>query len=256
MIRRSRAPRPQKGYALAELILTLGIGTIIAASVWSVFSERREADRATRHAEAINSLLFQADRAYALSIEFATEPTPGNKLPISLDRLVAAASADIPVQIESSPSGFVNYWGGTWSVNAESTNGGGVLDLVVLETTQVPRNECTIILQQVSPYVYDSYVNGRLVGLERTEGNTVARNSLNYSQALPLCMSSNTMRFRKLKDLNLSTLRKYQPFSGSLTAQERGDAPGDRHYQQAYLPNYNRVRAALSARETAQQALD
>ena len=137
-----------------------------------------------------------------------------------------------------------------------STNGGSVLDLVTVETTNIPQDECVIILQQVSPFVYDTYVNGNLVGLERTEGNTVARNSLNFTQALPLCQASNTMRFRKLKELNLSALRKNQPFSGGLTPQERGDVAGDRHYQQAYLPNYNRIRDALAARETAQQALD
>lgn len=256
MNRRFSSRRPQKGYALAELILTLGIGTIIAASVWGVYAERRVANRATKHADAIQSLFHQSDKVYALSIEFVTVDGSGTEVPLSLDRLAAATSADIPVEVQPSASGYVNYWGGTWNVGTASTNGGSVLDLVTVETTNIPQDECIIILQQVSPFVYDTYVNGNLVGLERTEGNTVARNSLNFTQALPLCQDSNTMRFRKLKELNLSALRKTQPFSGSLTPQERGDVAGDRHYQQAYLPNYNRVRDALAARETAQQALD
>lgn len=249
-----RFAKSQKGYTLTELILTLGIGAIIASAVWRVYAERRVMDRASRHAEAIQGLFRAADRTYAQSIEYATVDNAGAKVNVSLDRLAAAMSGDVPKEVVPLASGYSNYWGGTWVVSTAST-ASGIADLAVVETTLVPQAECRVILQQVSPFVYDTYVNGRLVGLQMTSGTTVARNSLNYAQALPLCSASNTMRFRKLKELELSELRQIQPFSGPLTPAERGDIPATRHYQQAYLPHYNRVRDALAARETAQQAL-
>ena len=65
---------------------------------------------------------------------------------------------------------------------------------------------------------------------------------------------NNTMRFRKLKDIDLTELRRRKPVYGGLTPEERGDAPSDR-YRQDYLTHYNRIQAAMAARENAQLGL-
>lgn len=253
-----RPRRASQGYALVELILTLGIGAVIAAAVWSVYAERRVLIRGTEHAQAIKLLQAKADEAYALSIEFESDDGSGTGTTeaLTLARLANASNGELPREVIPSGTLYTHYWGGTWAMSAESASGGAYMDLQVLEMTAVPQGECRIILQQVAPLMYDTHVNGDLVGLELAPGSTIARNSLNYAQSMPLCVATNTMRFRKLKELNVSDLRRSQPVYGPLTPEERGEVDGGRHYQEAFLPHYDRMQAAMAARETAQQALD
>lgn len=244
----------QAGYALIELILVLGIGTFMAGAVWSVYAERRTVMRAAAHAQAVLALLDSADQVYSLSIEFATEDASGDKTSVSLDSLAASASGELPAVVGTTESGYGNVWDGFWVVTAGSSDGGTTLDMMEVQLTQVPEAECRLILPQVSPFIYDTNVNGQLVSLENAPGNTVARSTLNYAQALPLCAKVNTMTFRRLKTLDLSNLRRMKPYAGPLTPEEQGTAPS-RHYRQAFLPHYTRIQNALADREAAQAAL-
>lgn len=248
------APRRQKGLALVELIITLGIGSLIAIAVWAVYAERRVISTGTTQAFAVTDLMDAADRAYASSVGFATDE--GGSQPISMDRLAAAIQNDLPAGVYVSGASYVNTFGGTWTVTAESTNGGTTLDLVRVQTTNVPRGQCQVMLQQVAPFIYDTRVNGSLVGLERTAGNSTltTRNSLNFAQALPLCQASNTMQFRRMKSMRLTDLRRIKPFPSALTDEERGLSPSF-SYRENYQFHYTRVQNALAAREAAQAAL-
>ena len=243
-----------RGYSLIELILTLGIGSIIAMAVWSVFGERQVLVRATKQAQAVHSIFYQADRAYASSIEFTVGDGAGGVLPLNLERLSVAARGDLPAELIGDPGDFTNEWGGRWTLSTGSATG-AFQDLAILETDQVPQSECRMMLQQVSPFIYDTYVNGSLVGLQLNEADSLYRNSLNFTQALPLCQGgNNTLRFRKIKDINLTELRRRRPFYGDLTEEERGDAVSER-YKQDYLTHFNRIQAAMTSRENAQLAL-
>lgn len=247
--------RREKGLALVELIITLGIGSLIALSVWVAFADRKVISTGATHAFAVTDLMDMADRSYASSIGFSTG-TGTAALPVSLDRLAASAQNDLPAGVSVSGAAYENNFGGGWTVTAESTNGGATLDLVRVETTNIPRGQCRVMLQQVSPYVYDTRVNGNLVGLERTAGNSTltTRNSLNFTQALPLCQATNTMSFRRMKSIRLTDLRRIQPFPSTLTEEEQGLRPSF-SYQESYQYHYDRVQAALATRESEQAAL-
>ena len=252
---RTRFPHREKGLALVELIITLGIGALIATSVWVAFAERRVISTGSTQAFAVTDLMDLADRSYASSIGFSTGGS-GASQSISLDQLAASAQNDLPAGVSVAGGGDVNDFGGAWTVTAESTNGGTTLDLVRIQATNIPRGQCRVMLQQVSPFIYDTRVNGTLVGLERTAGNSTltTRNSLNFAQALPLCQATNTMQFRRMKAMKLTDLRRIQPFPSTLTPEERGLQPSF-SYQENYQFHYDRVQAALSAREAAQAAL-
>ncbi len=252
---RSSLVRRQKGLALVELIITLGIGSLIALSVWVAYADRRVISNGTTQAFAVTDLMDLADRSYSSSIGFAIG-SGSTAQPLSLDRLAVAANNELPSGVAVAGGSYVNNFGGPWSMAAESTNGGTTLDLVAVETSGIPRGECQVMLQQVAPFIYDTTVNGNLVGLERTAGNSelTTRNSLNFGQALPLCQASNTMKFRRLKSIRLTDLRRVRPLPSTLTDEEQGLNPSF-SYQENYLFHYNRVQAALNARESAQAAI-
>lgn len=261
MIQHSR----QSGYTLLELLMTMGIGVIIASSIWSAYASHKVITDADGQSSTVRALFKSADSAYALSIEFATTDTTGTRNPISLDQVVAATSGELPQGLSSSVSGGVatysNLWGGAVSMTAESSDGGATLDLLKIETKGIPESQCRRMLENLSPFVYDTRVNGSLVKLDLDPGADVNhRTNLNFKQAYPLCVASNTMDFRRLKELNLSALRRIKPYTQTLTPEEQGlgpACPSQDHciYDQAFLPNYTRLQAALAAREAAQQGI-
>lgn len=248
--------RKRQGYALIELIITLGIAAIIAVSVWQVYGERQMITRGTTTSLAVESLIFNADTAYASQIGFATI-SGASSTPINMPRLADAIDNDLPRGVDRAGATFINPFGGTWALGAAQTNPSGPMDLLTITITQVPRGECQVVLGNVAPFVYDTRVNGTLVHLQPlTPADAPLRNSVSLTQGMPLCEAQNTMVFRHLKRLELPDLRRMYPYGREgLTDEERGLSPSWR-YQESFLEHYNRLEAAASARETAQSAMD
>lgn len=250
-----------KGFMLVELIMTLGIGAIIAVSVWAVYSERQVLTRGTETGLAVEQLIFQADASYTSSIEY----TQGGN-PITMQALSFSMDNELPRGVEREGATYVNRFGGTWSLGTASSISTTLQDILVVTATDIPRSECQVIMSHVAPFVYETYVNGTLVHLHpMTPADGDSRNSVNLEQAMPLCQgASNTMVFHHLKDLKLPDLRRYHPYADDLTDEERGIVPTPCdpphcvpwRYQETYLDHYNRLHAAWDARESAQSAMD
>lgn len=253
--------KKNSGFTLVEMMLALGIGMVILMAVWLKFSSFRESNDVILQGDALVTLFSQGNSTYSDSIEFINDVT-GTAIPVSLDRLMAATSGSLPDPIVNgmSPAGFTNIWGGLWRVSAESSTG-AVQDLMVVELTNVPRQACRSLLIQVSSQMYDTTVNTQLVSLlpeSATTGDNsfVWRNTLNFDQAFVTCNASvNNMKFRQLKELNLSTLRRVQPNPTTLTAEEDGTIPSSSRYRYNYQEQFNRIRTAMQSREDAQVAL-
>lgn len=249
--------RRSQGFTLVEILLVMGIGMLITIGVWRVFSERQVILRGTALEQAIESLFIAADDAYAASSEFVTINAAGTRVPAQITRLAAAIDGDMPAGVEPSGTGYVNRWGGAWTIATASSDGGGHLDLLAITVRSVPQGECKIVLANLAPHLYDTRVNGTLVHLELAPSATDnARTSVDFSQAMPLCRATpNTMVFRKLKDLKLPDLRRIWPYPDGLTNEEMGLAPSWR-YQESYSEHAQRIENALAAREAAQAAMD
>ena len=252
--RSSFGVRRTLGFSLVELLLTLSISLLISVGVWAVYAQQQAEARGAALGFTAQALLDNADTVYGAAIEFADSPALGRPA-LSMERLSLAADGQLPSGVEAGAGDFFNLWGGSWRMGADSSDGGTTLDLGWVETTGVPQTECVIAVERLAPQVYDTTVNGQLVGLELAPDSVDLRPSVDFAQALPLCGAENTLRFRRLKALDLSTLRRVRPYAGALTAEERGEAPTSDRYRQAFLPNQLRIQRAMAVREGAQRAL-
>ena len=248
--------RKSQGYALIELIITLGIGAIMAVTVWQIYGERQAISRGTTTSLAVESLIHSADAAYASEIDFVAR-SGVMAVPATMVDLANAVDNDLPRGVERSGSTFLNQFGGTWTLGTARSVPAGPMDLLTLTVTEVPRAECQVVLGNIAPFVHDTRVNGTLVHLvPMTPADAPNRNSVDLAQGMPLCVGRNTMVFRHLKHINLPDLRRMYPYGhGGLTEEEQGLSPSWR-YSESFLEHYNRLQAAANAREAAQVALD
>jgi len=162
---------------------------------------------------------------------------------------------------------FSNAWGGTWSLSTTSSAlfPSITLDLATITMTGVPNRACTTIISDLSPGLYDTQVNGTLVGLTPVKTTTSpGRDRLNMSQALPLCAhDTNTLVLRRLKSYSVSQMRWGPAVLDAVNAHEGDqvtsvDVNGNPVYTSQpgnVTANFNRIKAAMTARETAQLAI-
>lgn len=266
-------PKRQQGYSLIEVIFAIGIGLAITAAVWEAYSDQRVVSRTTNQGKTVVDLFEQLNWVYSNNISFQTQPlfdpliagqsnpppgTSANALvsqPASMDQLVAANNGALPEGIQLNNGEYQNIWGGTWDVDVGSTDGGLTNDLLAVSINGVPGTECSLLIQQLAPSMYDTTVNNTLVGLTPARTNIdPGRQTVDFEQAFPLCNDDepNTIVFRRLKEIQLSDLRRIKPLTGTLTNEERGETTANRHHRISYLSQFNRVQNALNARETAQ----
>lgn len=245
-------PLRQSGFSLLELMLALGIGVLLMAAIYAGYNSRRsEAEISVMDAD-MDSLIYKANMAYAGSFQFAT--TGGTTVPVSAQRLNDAAgglpSAFIPDA--TSISGYRHFWGAPAIIGAASTDGGVTLDLLTVQLNDIAPDECIDLVGRLAPRMYDTFVDGNLVGL--TPARTAAsqgRFNIRVEQVAPLCaQDQNDILFRFLKPLNYSMFRSL-PVTPTFTP---GSTPQSDE-QTAIQAHFTRVEAAMTARETAQVAL-
>lgn len=226
-------------------MLTFGVGIAIMAVVFSAYASKSDQTRVTQSVDAINRLIDVADRAYANRVGYDQLNASNVLEPVTLSRLREAAK-ELPDAIpERSDGSTANPWNGVWEVGSDSTDG-ATADLLTVRMDQVPTAACIQLVGLLAPTLYDTQVNGELVGLEPAR----TAESLGRSQTRPGMLSarcaqdSNDLTFRYLKPVDYTFLRG-QPLTSTLTSAESA----------AITPSYTRIEAAMVAREAAQVAL-
>ena len=234
----------QSGYSLVEVMLALGVGLLVMVAVYAGYTTKRTDAEVEILDAAVDIAIYKASMAYASE--------PGYRLSNAGNRLIT--NENLSEDTGGLPEGFVsttnttqygNFWGGQSTISAESSNG-TVFDLLTLTFTNLPSRVCVDLVNRIAPRVYDTRVNNTLVGLTpaRTREG-LGRSSVKPGQMVPLCQqAANTIKFRHLKPFNFTVLRS-QPIGDTMTPAEAA----------AITPNYNRIEAALTARETAQNAI-
>lgn len=278
---------PERGFTLAEFIMTIFIGSVLLGAAWLLYADRTLTAQSQATSGAIRDLIRMADLAYSSKMEYLVRDDDGGSEMVSLGGLYVATGhlpegitmtaanetpgpgpgkdpgkgmggGSVPVPPGGpGPGGpaprpippdsqFQNAWGGEFLVRAEQSDG-VVYDLLTFELNNVPSKACTVIATSLAAHVYDTRVNGDLVGLLPAATNSdFGRSYLDAPQAIPLCMQSDrvSMVVRTLKTLNFSMMR-YRPIVDVMTPEER-----------AYIePQYNRLMDAMEQRESDQVLL-
>jgi prepilin-type N-terminal cleavage/methylation domain-containing protein len=242
----------QSGFSLVELLLALGIGVLVMAAAFAAYDTRRSDAEVNVLDADIDALIYKANMAYSNSNQYVQ--TSGSAAPLTAQRLNDAAGG-LPnafIADAAMTSGFSHFWGGEVSLGAASTNGGTTRDLLTITLADIPPSVCIDLVGRLAPRMYDTRVDGTLVGLQpaRTAARQ-GRNAIRVAQVAPLCAGDeNDIVFRYLKPLDYSIFRSL-PVTTSFTP---GETPGSDE-ETAILGNYNRIEAAINNRETAQLAI-
>lgn len=234
----------QSGFTLVETLLALGLGILVMVAVYIGYATKRTDAEIEILDTAIDVVISKASMAYSSE--------PGYRLNNGSNRLIT--SENLAADVGGLPEGFVatgnaaqynNFWNGQANITAQSSNG-SIYDLLTITLTNLPTRVCVDLVNRVAPRVYDTRVNNSLVGLTPARNREgLGRNAVKPGQMVPLCQQNgNTVQIRHLKPFNFTIIRS-QPIGQTMTAAE--DA--------AITPNYNRIEAALTARETAQNAI-
>ena len=242
----------QFGFSLVELLLALGIGVLVMAVAFMAYDTRRSDAEVNVLDADIDALIYKANMAYSNSNQYVQ--TAGSPDPITAQGLNDAVGGLPNAFIPDSgvPSGFSHFWGGEVVLGAASSNGGAILDLFTITLFSIPPEVCIDLVGRLAPRMYDTQVDGGLVGLQpaRTAARQ-GRNAIRVEQVAPLCAGNeNDIVFRYLKPLNYSMFRSL-PVTPSFTS---GETPGSDE-ETAILGNFNRIEAAINAREAAQIVL-
>lgn len=247
-----KLPSRQAGFSLVELMLALGIGVLVMAAVYAAYDSRRDDAEVSVLVADLDNLVYKANMAYAGNGEYAE--TGGTTVPLTTQRL-NNATGGLPAAFipdTNYASGFRHYWGGQATLATASTNGGTVRDLLTVSLEDVSPDVCLTLVGLVAPRTYDTRVDGTLVGLTpaRSAGS-MGRFNIRVSQVSDLCaQDQNDVVFRYIKPLNYSVFRSL-PVTKTFVPGESADSDE----ATAIVANYNRVEAAMDARETAQLAI-
>lgn len=252
--------RFSKGFTVLEFIVAMVLALIITALVLTTASDQALAERVGETSSAIQNIQAMADSAYMGSPGYTdasgnTASLPAlylmdNSAPIGISAHPAVPTAPVAAD-------FSNEWGGSFTVTVQSS--GNVPppvapctgasqpadDLLTITLSSIPANACGALVMAVAAHDYDTYVNGALVPLSPAPtGTSQGRGSVGSLAGL-CSQASNTMVFRSLKPINSNSLQEY-PYAPPAT---QADANA------CMAAQYDRVSAAMQARETAQAAL-
>lgn len=257
-----RARSLSRGFTVIEFMLALMLGMLVVAVGLSVGYQHAQDVKAQEVGQAILQVRADADAAYSMSIGYVTMDGTQANLPdlyVLDNRLpMGVVNGNPDPAAKPAVADLTNEWGGQFTMGVESSTNtatpacsaapvGPAHDLLTITVDKVPSSVCMSLITQLSPQMYDTYVNGQLVALTPPPGNGVpGRRAVDVTQAGPLCSASDvaTIKFRSLKPLMPSSLRGY-PLTSTMTAAEAA----------CVQPQYDRVENAMAARETAQNAL-
>lgn len=219
------------------------------AAAFAAYSTRRSDAEVNVIDADIDSLVYKANMAYANTHQYVQGTTP-----ISAQRLDGAVNG-LPnafIPDGSVASGFRHFWGGQIAIGAASTDGGTTRDLLTITLSDISPEVCIDLVGRIAPRMYDTRINGSLVGMRpaRTP-DSQGRNHIRVERAVSLCGANKSqVLFRYLKPLDYSVFRSL-PVTTTFTP---GHTPGS-DAETAILANYNRIEAALNAKEAAQLAI-
>lgn len=250
------ASRSVRAFTLLELMMTAVIGMLIMASVYYVYSATNRDATAREAASLVSFLNNTADQATAASSSYTITNAAGASNPIGVGDVINAFAnlqGNVPIGSDDTGAAIISPYGQAVTISVTSS-AGTANDLFTIDMPNVPKNACLQVMERVlgATSVYDMYVNGALVPLDPpptkdASGNVVAPGRINVRMdlAAPMCVGAayDTIRFRKIKDINFTTLRRQQ-LGSTLSATEA-----------AFIdPLYARTTAAMTAREAAQAA--
>lgn len=242
----------QSGFSLLELMLALGIGALVMAVAFAAYDGRRNDAEVSLLDADVSSLVYKANMAYMGSGQYSL----GNVTTLINATRLNDASGGLPsgsfIPDATMTSGFRNVWGGQASISAVSSNASTTRDLLQISLANIPPKVCIDIVARIAPRMYDTRVDGTLVGLSPAKtAQSQGRYGIRVAQVAPLCASAtNTIVFRYLKPLNYSLFRSL-PVSKTFTP---GKTPQSDEAT-AIQANYTRIENAMTARETAQLAI-
>jgi type II secretory pathway pseudopilin PulG len=248
--------RRSLGFTLIEFLIALILGMlVVTVGLWLGYQNAQDA-QVQELQTAIGSIVNQANATYATNVGYqaldGTTPSMpslyalNSRLPYGIVNETANQGTPTAAQVGTN-------WGPiTVGVASTTTSGtpacqstpvGPANDLLTITVSNLPDRACAGLITAVSPTMYDSYVNNSLVGL--VPNGMGDRLGVNQAQAGPLCTgNNNTVEFRSLKPLQFADLRN-NPITTTMTAAE----------QACVVPQYTRIQNAMTARETAQNAL-
>lgn len=225
----------QKGYTLFEVILVVVAISVGATIIFSAYDDQRQQARMEKEMTQLEKTIEIIDNFSYGSLLYQ-EP--------SFDWL--NDSGQIPADFEYTPgTNTLNASWGSVSMDTQSSLGSGPQDLLALTFDGLSDDTCIQVLKNFATNSYETRVNGDLVGLSPSANeNRVGRHQIRWGQAAGLCEDrNNEVEVLKLKPVELSNLLPKSPRLPS-PAQEA-----------EYIAQYNRMKAALAAREYRQLEL-
>jgi len=191
-MRHLKAKKSSQGVSLVELSLVLLGFALITVLIFINQRSRQAHTEAIQASEAIKTIFKDSQNMLINQVNFQ-----------GLDMGVVSNAHNLPSAIGQGPN-FHMPWGGSLTL-ASSTSTIATDDLAALTLTAVPQQQCQEIATTVSPFLYDTTINGQVVAL--TPGPTTqmpGRANVDFDKLKAQCQATNTMVFRQIKELDLS----------------------------------------------------
>lgn len=232
------------GFSILELMMVLVVGVFVATLSWTMYRSARAEMKVNQQADLFRYIVASADSITMTRDDYQI-PNGGGATAIN-----AGAIASLTGTQNMFPTGSIGNASGIYGPLGQVTvstasSAGSANDLLVLSTAQIPPKECVGLVIRMAPGIYDMRVNNNLVKLTpEPENGALGRSDAEPAQVARLCdNSSNTVSVRKLKSINFAAMR-HDGF-GAFTGNEAT----------VITPLYNRMEAAMTAREAAQSSL-
>lgn len=263
-----------QGFTLLELLLAIGISLLIAVGVFRTYQSIDRDTKINQTASLVETLFRQANyvtaqgsmvcpsppvscpsdpgpsrcATYTVPQAGASEATLSTSLFLtSIGGSTDAVSRLYPSGITVTDTEIYHAFDDNVQIQTESSVGSSN-DLVALRLANIPSKACLSLLQRVAPLgLYDMWVSNSLVAMGPVPtADAPGRNIVSVAKTRPLCDASPRVdiTLRMIKPVDISTMRR----------RDFGTALDDCEIKRIQ-PIYDRQRAAMDARESAQSGL-
>lgn len=221
----------QKGASLLEVLLVLAAFAVLIVLILVGNSWRQAHTQSVQAEDAITAVFGGLQDIVINQKDFA-----------GISMTTVANMRNLPVMLGAGPI-YKTPWGGVFSL-ARSSSPADTNDLAAITLTLVPRTQCQDIATSLSPFLYDTKVNGKVVALGPPPTTQMpGRANVIFSKLQLSCKDSNTMIFRQMKSLNASLFVKPEDVDASVLTDPVLVTQRAKRFQ------------ALQSRETIQSAL-